>query len=90
MIHPKRDDESKEFDIAIIIMEVKPPYTGKINMNIYIKMKKNQSLAKKKKKKEKVSGIPVILISCSVSLQILFVRFVYQTFLIMIFTIQMK
>lgn len=28
LIHPKRTDSSKEYDIAIIIMEKKPPYTG--------------------------------------------------------------
>lgn len=28
MIHPKRSDESKEYDIAVIILETKPPYTG--------------------------------------------------------------
>lgn len=29
LIHPKRTDTSKEYDIAIIILETKPPYTGK-------------------------------------------------------------
>lgn len=28
VIHPKRMDSSKEYDIAIIILEKKPPYTG--------------------------------------------------------------
>ncbi|XP_031626740.1 serine protease 7-like [Contarinia nasturtii] len=27
VIHPKRSDSSKEYDIAIIILEIKPPYT---------------------------------------------------------------
>lgn len=29
LIHPKRTNSSKEFDIAIIIMDTKPPFTGK-------------------------------------------------------------
>lgn len=29
LMHPKRNDSSKEYDIAIIILENKPPYTGK-------------------------------------------------------------
>lgn len=28
LIHPKRTNSSKEYDIAIIILEKKPPYSG--------------------------------------------------------------